>query len=332
MTPPVLRAVVVRNAVVLSLAAGLAALLRLPEGVFLALATLMTLEGSVGQGRVAGRERILGTLCGGAVCVLVLGLLGTTGVPAATLGLLLVRLMGHGLGLASGFIVGGHVVAGSVANHSADWLPFVLLRTGETLGGVLLGVLAARWILPVRAGTRLQQELAGWRSELAGTLRAGVGTGGPERLTQLRGKRDQLLDQLRFAREELPASPAGRALERHWDRQLFHGAAVLGCLRDLRQAEAGIPADLRQACQALLERGADLLEERGGPAEVRAAALELRGLCDGLEGEVERLDPAGRDRLALVVHRAGLLALHAEAMAGGPNDQPSPPERKRSIR
>lgn len=330
MTPPVLRAVVVRNAVVLSLAAGVAALLRLPEGVFLALATLMTLDGSVGQGLVAGRERIMGTLCGGAICLLLLGLLGVTGVPASTFGLLLVRLLGHGLGLTSGFIVGGHVVAGSVANHSADWLPYVLLRTGETIVGVLLGVLAARWILPVRAGTRLQRELAGWTADLAAVLREYANV--PERLTRLRGRRDQLLDQLRFAREELPASAAGRALERHWDRQLFHGAALLGCLRDLRLADGEIPADLRRACEALLARGADLLESRTGQAALHEAALDLQALCERLDGEVERLDPALRDRLALVVHRAGLLALHAEAMAEAPDDQPSPRERKRSIR
>jgi len=311
-----------RNAIVLSLTAGLAELFRLPEGLFMVLAVLLSLEGSIGQGLKAARERIVGTFCGAAVCVLLLGMLKWTGVPAATVGLSLVRVMGHGLGLSSGFIVGGHVVAGSVANHSSDWPTYISLRTVETLAGLLIAVLAARWILPVRASHRLEQGLGSWRTELAAALRqAGLS---PARWSALRSQRDQLIDQLPFAREELLPSQAARALSARWDQQLFHGGALLSGLRELSQPGLTLPHALRRAHETLLNQAADLLDASPAGAEAEPGPADLQGLQQATSDFVElalRLSSslcpsadAALDPLALWIHHSRLIGLHAEAM------------------
>ncbi len=305
---------VLRNAIVLAVSAGLAELFQLSEGVFLVLAALMTLEGSIGQGLVAGRERIVGTFCGSAVCLLVLGVLHWQGVPAAGLGLGLVRVMGHSLGLASGFIVGGHVVAGSVAHHTADWPVYVAQRSFETILGVLAGVLAARWILPVRASRKLQLAMERWRGDLADALRQPCVA--PGRLTALRGRRDQLLDQLRFAREELPAGARGVELARQWDRQLFHGSALLGCLRDLEPLEPAVSPDLEDACRVVQRSSADRLEGAAAPDTLRQACRRLSDCCTQLDRQGETATAAAMDDLALRLHRTQLIGHHAEAYAG----------------
>ncbi|MCT0214278.1 FUSC family protein [Synechococcus sp. CS-1327] len=324
-------ALTVRNAVVLSLTAGLAELFRLPEGLFMVLAVLLSLEGSIGQGRKAARERVIGTFCGTAVCLLLLGLLQWRGVPAATLGLSLVRVLGHGLGLSSGFIVGGHVVAGSVANHSSDWPTYIGLRAVETLAGVLIAVLAARWIMPVRASHRLQLALGQWRRELAAALRQ------PERsatrLSLLRSQRDQLLDQLPFAREELLPTPG--ALATQWDQQLFHGGALLSGLRDLSQPDPAVPPELRRARDALLRQAADLLDaslagrDHAGVEQQRSCLQKLRQASSELVALAGRPDSShdpgetALDLLAQWIHRSRLIGLHAEAMVEAAQGEPS---------
>ncbi|MCP9771045.1 FUSC family protein [Synechococcus sp. Tobar12-5m-g] len=324
----------VRNAVVLSLTAGLAELFRLPEGLFMVLAVLLSLEGSIGQGQKAARERIVGTLCGTAVCLLLLGLLQWTGVPAATLGLTLVRVLGHGLGLNSGFIVGGHVVAGSVANHSSDWPAYLGLRSLETLAGVLIAVLAARWILPARASHRLELALERWRGELAVALRQADLS--PAQLGALRGGRDQLLDLLPFAREELLPSLGARALSGSWDQQLFHGGALLSSLRDLRQLCLSVPIELKHSSETLLEHAADLLEaglfdggrEGDNPGQASLNGLRQAAIDLGRLGGEEAID-----QQALWIHRSRMIGLHAEAMMDAAQGaRPSTSASQRSTR
>lgn len=316
--PPWLN-LVLRNAAILSLTAGVAELFQLGEGVFMVLAALMTLEGSIGQGQVAGRERIVGTLCGTAVCLLILGLLDWRGVPAATLGLALVRVLGHGLGLSSGFIVGGHVVAGSVAHHTSTWYAYVSGRSIETILGVLAGMLAARWILPVRASQLFDRDQAAWIRELAAALRAAAPD--PQGLRGLRERRDRLLDQLGVAGEELPPSPAAQGLAHRWDRRLFHGGALLGCLRDLSALLPQVPAAAAQECRQLLASSADRLDGRPIPVPLDLLGRRLERRCSA---------DAPSESLALLVHRSQLIAWHSEEIAAA-SDQP-PPETKRSIR
>jgi len=314
------RPVVMRNAAVLALSAGLVSVLQLKEGLFLVLAALLTLQGSIGKGLVAGRERIVGTLCGSAACVLILGLLQLPGVPAAGLGLGLVRVLGHGLGLSSGFIVGGHVVAGSVAHHTTDWPVYVALRSLETIAGVLVGMVAARWILPVRASHQLELAIDRWQADLADVLRApSLGEG---RLQELRGHRDQLLDDLPFAREELPHEPRALALAAQWDRQLFHGAALLSCLRELGQLEpleTIAPAEaerLAPACREVMRCSADLLEGAAADRPLWAATHKLVRLCARLDHQAPSLGDAAMEQLALRLQRTQLIAHHAEAFVG----------------
>jgi uncharacterized membrane protein YccC len=312
--------VVLRNAVVLALAAGLVSVFQLKECLFLVLAVLLTVQGSIGKGLVAGRERIVGTLCGTAACLLVLGLLRLPGVPAAGLGLGLVRVLGHGLGLGSGFIVGGHVVAGSVAHHSADWPAYVALRSLETLAGVLVGMVAARWILPVRASHQLQLAIDRWQAGLAEAVRAAEPA--PTGLQLLRDCRNRLLDDLSFAREELPHEARARDLAAQWDRKLFHGAALLGCLRDLGNLQplaALTPAEserLAATCREVMDRSADRLGGSPDGTALQAATRRLAELCAWLDRQQPDWSSATLDQLALRLQRTRLIAHHTEAFVG----------------
>ncbi len=124
LSSPAPLALILRNGSVLALLMAAAAFLRLPEGLFLALGALTVLESDLGQGVLAGRERLLGTLCGLVAVVIAAGALGGAPLPLAIFGgLTLVRLFSFAAGLRSGYIVGGQVVAGACSTTASSGGP-----------------------------------------------------------------------------------------------------------------------------------------------------------------------------------------------------------------
>jgi hypothetical protein len=109
------------NGFVLMLAVAAVNQVGLPEGLFLALAMLTVLETDLGGGVIAGRERVTGTILGWLAVVITVGISPALPLPARVFsGLLLVRLFRFTAGLNNGFIVGGHVVAGSLPQLVAE--------------------------------------------------------------------------------------------------------------------------------------------------------------------------------------------------------------------
>ncbi|MFZ4803780.1 MAG: FUSC family protein [Synechococcus lacustris] len=317
-----------RNSCVVGLSAGVCSLLQLPEGLFLVLAAFMTLDDSLGKGEIAGRERLVGTLCGSVACLLILGLGQWHGLPAAVLAMTLARVLGLSLGLNSGFIVGGHVVAASVAHHTSEWLSYVLFRTAETLFGVLIGVVAARQLIPVRASNQLEQQLRQWNENLANLLLAPEIN--PLSLQASREQRDDLLDLLRFAREELSPSASGQQRQQCWGEILFHGEALLGFLRDLQpllepaqQYSKELAIDcfqLRSSCgkRLLTSWGPKDSSERAQAIQIQEQSLErLQQQIQWLEKYLQQLDHNALSLSAVLVQRSRQINAHTTALDQG---------------
>ena len=317
-----------RNSCVVGLSAGVCSLLRLPEGLFLVLAAFMTLDDSLGKGQIAGRERFLGTLCGSVACLLILGLGQWHGLPAAVLAMTLARVLGLSLGLGSGFIVGGHVVAASVAHHTSEWLSYVLYRTAETLFGVLIGVVAARQLIPVRASNQLEEQLRHWNENLANLLLAPEIN--PLSLQASREQRDNLLDLLHFAREELPPSSRGKQREQSWGAILFHGEALWGFLRDLQpllEPAQHYSKELAQCCFQLRSScGKSLLiswepnnsNDRAKAFQIQEQSQErLQQQIQWLERYLQDQDRNSLNLLALLVQRSRQINAHTTALDEG---------------
>lgn len=236
MTAPGRSAVIVRNGAVLALVVAACNHLALPEGLFLALAVLTILETDLGGGVLAGRERIIGTLLGLLAVVIGAGILG--GLSSALgvfVGLTLVRLFGFAAGLTSGFVVGGHVVAGSLMNHGAAWWHYGFWRTVMTILGVILGVLVSRQIYSQRASSAWQASCDGWLLDLARFLERLPTSPAPEQQVEaLRERRNGLrrrLPQLAAERTLIHGQPDEAVLRAQ--QQLQHGSTVMSAARDL---------------------------------------------------------------------------------------------------
>jgi uncharacterized membrane protein YccC len=236
MTAPGRSAVIVRNGAVLALVVAACNHLALPEGLFLALAVLTILETDLGGGVLAGRERIIGTLLGLLAVVIGAGILG--GLSSALgvfVGLTLVRLFGFAAGLSSGFVVGGHVVAGSLMNHGDAWWHYGFWRTVMTILGVILGVLVSRQIYSQRASSAWQASCDDWLLDLARFLERLPGLAAPEEpFAALRERRNGLrrrLPQLAAERTLIHGQPDEAVLRAQ--QQLQHGSTVMSAARDL---------------------------------------------------------------------------------------------------
>ena len=236
MTAPGRSAVIVRNGTVLALVVAACNHAALPEGLFLALGVLIILETDLGCGVLAGRERIIGTLLGLLAVVIAAGVLG--GLSSALgvfLGLTLVRLFGFAAGLTSGFVVGGHMVAGSLMNHGDAWWHYVFWRMVMTVLGVILGMVVSRQIYSQRSSSAWQASCDGWLLDLARFLEGLPDMAEPEQtFAALRERRNGLrrqLPQLAAERTLIHGQPDAAVLRAQ--QQLQHGSTVMSAARDL---------------------------------------------------------------------------------------------------
>ena len=344
---PVALRQILRNAGSYVLLIGLTELAGLPDALFVALAAMTVLEVNLGDGLKLGRQRVLATLVGTAVVVMVLGGLQLGGAPGAALAFLLLRLLIFRFALEGGLVVGGHVLAGSFGSHVGVWGAYVFWRSLMTLVGVLAGLVLARNVLPRRNRELWLADLRRWLGEMAEELRheaAALGgcsappdAGLQEALAApreaLRRRRDAL--ELRAA-ASLPEAETTRiaALWRHrQEEQLFHGLALLRHLQDLHPllpalagapgARPGLTAPLRRVLEAAAGR-IEALAAQPEPGTVPAA--DLPAAVAGLLAAAAAASGAPTEAELEVVQRVRLVGLHTLALSG--NDQPLPaPQR-----
>jgi hypothetical protein len=340
---------ILRNAASYVLLIGLAELAGLPDALFVALAAMTVLEVNLGDGLKQGRQRVLATLVGTAVVVMVLGGLQLGGAPGAALAFLLLRLLIFRFALEGGLVVGGHVLAGSFGSHVGAWGAYVFWRSLMTLVGVLAGLVLARNVLPRRNRELWLADLRRWLGEMAVELRheaAALGgspappdAGLQEALAApreaLRRRRDAL--ELRAA-ASLPEAETPRiaALWRHrQEDQLFHGLALLRHLQDLRpllpalagaqrvepsgSGAPGLPAALRRVLEAAAGR-IEAITAQPEPGTVPAA--DLPAAVAGLLAAAAAAGGAPTETELEAVQRVRLVGLHTLALSG--NDQPLP--------
>ena len=236
MRAPGRAALILRNGTVLALAVAASNRLVLPEGLFLALGMLTVLEADLGGGLLAGRERIIGTLLGLLAVVIGAGIFASlSGALGVFVGLTLVRLFAFTAGLGSGFVVGGHVVAGSLMHHGADWWFYGFWRTVMTILGVLLGTLVSRQIYSQRTASAWQRACDGWLLDLARSLGSLEGIPEPEQhFASLRERRNGLRRQLpQLAAEQSLVHGQSNDAVLLAQQQLQHGSTVMSSARDL---------------------------------------------------------------------------------------------------
>jgi len=335
---------ILRNAASYVLLIGLAELAGLPDALFVALAAMTVLEVNLGDGLKQGRQRVLATLVGTAVVVMVLGGLQLGGAPGAALAFLMLRLLIFRFALEGGLVVGGHVLAGSFGSHVGAWGAYVFWRSLMTLVGVLAGLVLARNVLPRRNRELWLADLRRWLGEMAVELRreaSVLGSPAPadgglqEALAApreaLRRRRDAL--ELRAA-ASLPEAETPRiaALWRHrQEDQLFHGLALLRHLQDLRPllpALAGAPGfgagpGLTGALRRVLEAAAGRIEALAAqPEPGTVPAADLPAAVAGLLAAAAAAGGAPTEAELEVVQRVRLVGLHTLALSG--NDQPLP--------
>ena len=275
--PPLITRAELRLALTAGLSAGLAITLGLPDPVYGPLAVAAVLGGTVGASRTLGTQRMLGTLMGGLILVVLYPTLSPI-LPmpiGVAIALACTRLFGGSLGLHSGYKVAGLVVAvGWTAHASAitSWVPIRLLLT---LLGVLMAMATIRWFWPSRAIDRRQElsvqlfrEFAIAFREQAVLLREGDGVrgaGGLERRNHLLGLILEHQNQRVDAAVELGADQIGERLVRLWDRQEQLWSDLISSYRTLLRLppvthRQGSLIQLLEAKVAVLEAVADRLE------------------------------------------------------------------------
>ncbi|MFM7675684.1 MAG: FUSC family protein [Synechococcus sp.] len=295
--PPL--ALILRNGSLLALLMAAAAFLRLPEGLFLALGALTVIEADLGQGVLAGRERLLGTLCGLVAVVIAAGALGSAPLPLAIFGgLTLVRLFSFAAGLRSGYIVGGQVVAGSLLHHGLEWWPYALFRTVTTLLGVGIGILVSRHIYSQRSLLLWQADFRQWLLDLADALEgAARPLDSEEPYLRLRERRDGLRRRLpQLAAEQGVLHLSGEDPLNLAQDLLLQGSTVLSCARDLHPALAAARADSPSDTlpwAPLLGRGAVHLRAAACGSDGRSSGRDLRALRERLQRQLTDQPPAG---------------------------------------
>lgn len=270
-------ALVLRNGLLLMLSLAAVDRVGLPEGLFLALAILVILEADLGGGVIAGRERVIGTLMGLLAVVITAGITLVLPLPARVFsGLLLVRLFGFAAGLSSGFIVGGHMVAGSLLHHPDNWWYYAFWRTVMTILGVLIGVYTSRHLYSQRSVSRWREQCRSWTGDLAHALLHLNNIPDRERFfLDLRERRNAL-------RRSLPQLIAEQSVTRsrqdsvRWAQEVLqHCSTVMSSCRDLsallhRQTEL-TPA-LNESVHGLQRLGSERLKAMGQDISMQNAA------------------------------------------------------------
>lgn len=305
---------IVRNGTVLALVVAVCNHLALPEGLFLALGVLIILETDLGGGVLAGRERIIGTLLGLLAVVISAGILGDlSSVLGVFLGLTLVRLFGFAAGLTSGFVVGGHMVAGSLMNHGDAWWHYVFWRMVMTILGVIVGVVVSRQIYSQRSSSAWQASCDGWLLDLARFLERLPAIPEPEQqFASLRERRNALrrqLPQLAAERTLIHGQPDEAVLRAQ--QQLQHGSTVMSAARDLcllLQGEAPMAWMPPGLIPRLMDAGRTRIEALIQGRDTPATAADLRHCQDLLSAALPEPPPADALNQLLIVSRLLLLS------------------------
>ena len=326
MTGPGRSVVIVRNGTVLALVVAACNHLALPEGLFLALGVLTILETDLGGGVLAGRERIIGTLLGLLAVVISAGILGgLSSVLGVFLGLTLVRLFGFAAGLTSGFVVGGHMVAGSLMNHGDAWWHYVFWRMVMTILGVLIGVMVSRQIYSQRSSSAWQASCDGWLLDLARFLECLPAIPEPEqRFASLRERRNALRRQLpKLAAERTLIHGQPDAAVLRAQQQLQHGSTVMSAARDLcllLQVEAPVAWMPPGLIPRLMDAGRTRIEALIQGRDTPATAADLRRCQDLLGAALPGTDPPPQDarNQLLIVSRLLLLSDALIRLPGSP--------------
>jgi hypothetical protein len=138
-----------RLAFTAGLANGFAHLSGLPFGYYAPLAVLSVGMASYGGSLALGRQRILGSALGSALLAVGYGGLATLPMPLAlAFNLAGLRLLGGILGLKAGYKVGGVIVVMGWLAHRDQLGPWIALRLGWTVFGVVLALLSLRMFWP----------------------------------------------------------------------------------------------------------------------------------------------------------------------------------------
>lgn len=305
--PPLITRAELRLALTAGLSAGLGITLGLPDPVYGPLAVAAVLGGTVGASRTLGIQRMLGTLMGGVILLVLYPTLSPILPMPIGVGLALAatRLFGGSLGLHSGYKVAGLVVAIGWTAHSGEITSWVPIRLLLTLLGVLMAWAAIRWFWPSRAidrrqalSVQLYREFASSLREQASLLRQGDGVrgaGGLERRQHLLALILEHQNQRADAMEELGNDRLGERLARLWDRQEQLWSELIACYRTLLRLPPlpqrhGSLAHLIGAEADLLEAAADRLEQWAGCWPTPPPG---RGI--GAQGDGDPLATAGRN-------------------------------------
>lgn len=227
---------VIRNGALLALMTAASTYLGLPEGLFLVVGMLIVLESPLGGGLIDARERVLGSLMGLLSVVIALGALHAATQPLQIfIGLMLVRLFSFAIGLNSGFVVGGHMVAGSLPTAGSDWWHYAFWRFIMTVAGVLIGLYCSRTIYPRQVTNAWQRDCQSWFSGLAQALNNLALTPGEfSRFEDLREQRNVLRKNLpKLVAEQVYLNEPTNHLLIDPQLCLQHGSTVLSCTRDL---------------------------------------------------------------------------------------------------
>ena len=227
--------VIIRNGALLAFVIYASESLGLPEGLYMALAMLTVMELNLGGGILAGRERLVGTILGLLAVVIGAGALSEAPAPLRVgISLILVRIFCFYFGLNSGYIVGGHVVSGSILNHNSDWWFYASWRTVMTLAGVVLGIWCSTQIYSQLATTEWEQKARIWIGDIANCLsKLNNFKGSIELFISLRNRRNLL-------QQEIPKLVCEQSVLDQDFNNLFWaqnclrcGSTVISCCRDL---------------------------------------------------------------------------------------------------
>ncbi|MFY8150372.1 MAG: FUSC family protein [Prochlorococcaceae cyanobacterium] len=241
-------------------------------GYYATLAVLAVGTGTYGNTLRLGRQRLLGTLLGAALLLVMRECLGSLPLPLALgLALGLLRALGEWLGLRVGYKVGGLVLVMGWLVHGDDldwWIP---LRLFWTCVGILLALLSLQLFWPSQAVAqarsqwdRLLGSLAAGLQQAADQLREGVaasaGSGDPgtRRLEDLRRQLGLLRRGRPMVETELGGPTSHHPLLRDFSLLEEACSNLIGALDTLVRQ----PPPLAQVAslESLREAEADLLE------------------------------------------------------------------------
>ena len=228
---------ILRAALQASVAAGVAMVLAkaldLHNGYWVVLFALLVVKPDLGTTLAMGKKRILGTALGAAAAIFFLTQIGSSGAAyftAAWAGAYAtLYLMSFPHPVVTGGVSCFTMLLLSSAMSPLGW-ELGLWRMGEVALAVAIGLSAARFIWPNRAGKRMRQEAAGVLKQLSAFLEQVTreylaGDMNPDALGPARLELQQALDGLRAGYQAAGLEPGRNpALARHFGELLEHEA------------------------------------------------------------------------------------------------------------